>query len=176
MLDSYGSDIIGPQHLKRTAEWVRELRPDADEALLIAALCHDIERAKSHAEGEPNTRLDNITGDDYLTYHQERSARIMREFLVQVGADPDFTDRVAYLIAKHEVGGDDDQDLLKDADSISFLENNIDLFLEHVVHMIGHDEMLRKFQWMYDRITSKEAEAVARPLFLDAMERAQQAI
>lgn len=173
MQESFGTNQAGPRHLRRTADWVAKLRPDADEALLIAALCHDIERAEKHAENKSSTHPDKITGEDYLIRHQERSARIMHEFLILAGASPDFADRVLHLIEKHEVGGDEDQNLLKDADSISFFENNTDLFLEKGIHIIGREETIRKFQWMFNRITSREAQEIARPLFLDAMKRIQ---
>ena len=32
-------------HFDRTVYWLQQLRPDADGALLIAAISHDIERA-----------------------------------------------------------------------------------------------------------------------------------
>jgi hypothetical protein len=34
-----------PVHSKNTLEWLLKLKPDADDALKIAALGHDIERA-----------------------------------------------------------------------------------------------------------------------------------
>ena len=36
---------FGMVHFKRTVYWIRELKPNADEAMLIAAIAHDIERA-----------------------------------------------------------------------------------------------------------------------------------
>jgi hypothetical protein len=42
-------------------------------------------------------------------------------------------ERVMMLVSKHEVGGNDDQNLLKDADAISFLENQIDVFLTKAI-------------------------------------------
>lgn len=35
----------GIKHFERTVYWVQQLKPEADEALLIAAIAHDIERA-----------------------------------------------------------------------------------------------------------------------------------
>ncbi len=32
-------------HAQRTAYWIRQLEPNADEALLVAGLAHDIERS-----------------------------------------------------------------------------------------------------------------------------------
>jgi hypothetical protein len=173
MSESFGVNHIGPKHLKRTADWVRTLRKDADEALVVAALCHDIERSEKHIHGKVEKLSGNITGEDYLRNHQERSGRIMHDFLIQAGADSDFAERVEYLISKHEVGGDDDQNLLKDADSVSFFENNIDYFIENIVQIIGKEELVRKFQWMYERITLKKAEEAALPFYLHAMKRAE---
>ncbi|MCK5681060.1 hypothetical protein KAI46_09670, partial [bacterium] len=34
-----------PLHLERTVDWLVKLYPEADEALLIAGVAHDIERA-----------------------------------------------------------------------------------------------------------------------------------
>ncbi len=171
MDESFGPKHIGPQHLRRTVDWVRALRPDADEALIIAALCHDIERSEKHRQGKVIPRSGAITGEVFLRNHQERSGRIMKEFLILAGTDSDFADRVEYLVSKHEVGGDDDQNLLKDADSLSFFENNIDHFLEDILPETGKEEVIRKFKWMYERITLKKAEEIARPLYLKAIKR-----
>ncbi len=176
MAESFGPHHIGPQHLRRTADWVKTLRPDADEALVIAALCHDIERSAKHNKSESEKMLRNITGEEYLRNHQERSGNIMHNFLVHEGANSDFADRVEHLISKHEVGGDDDQNLLKDADSVSFFENNIDHFFENIVQVIGRKELIRKFEWMYQRITLKTAEETARPLYLKAMKKLENLI
>jgi len=173
MTESFGANHIALQHLRRTADWVRMLRPEADEALLIAALCHDIERSEKHMQGKLVPTSGTITGEDYLTNHQERSGRIMRDFLLQAGADSDFADRVEYLVSKHEVGGDNDQNLLKDADSLSFFENNIDYFFKDILQLIGKDELIRKFEWMYGRITMKKAEEIARPLYMKAIKRVE---
>jgi len=36
---------VGPKpHFQNTLDWLLNLKPDADEALQIAAYCHDIER------------------------------------------------------------------------------------------------------------------------------------
>ena len=43
------------RHLERTRDWVVELDPDASEALQLAALTHDIERAFPDP-GQPWTR------------------------------------------------------------------------------------------------------------------------
>ncbi len=177
MAESFGTKHIGPKHLRRTAYWVKMLRTDADEALLIAALSHDIERSEKQMQGRKSEKLfGKITGKDYLRYHQERSGKIMYDFLILAGADSDFADRVKYLISKHEEGGDDDQNILKDADSVSFFENNIDHFFKDMVQIIGKEELKKKFEWMYERISLKKAKDAARPHYLKAMKRVEKFI
>lgn len=75
------------------------------------------------------------------------------------------------MISKHEVGGDDDQNLVKDADSISFLENNVDVFLSEHVQKSGKEKVRDKFNWMFDRITGEKAKELARPLYEEAIRR-----
>src|SRR3989344_1580256 len=102
-------------HFDRTVYWLQQLKPDADEAFLIAAVGHDIERVK-------------------------------------------------YLISKHEVGGDDDQNLLKDADSLSFVENNADFFISRL-DKLGYEKIKEKFDWMFNRITDQKAKEIAKPFY-----------
>ncbi len=37
-----------PRHAENTLDWLLKLKPDADEALQIAALGHDIERTRCY--------------------------------------------------------------------------------------------------------------------------------
>jgi hypothetical protein len=75
------------------------------------------------------------------------------------------------LVSKHEVGGNQDQNLLKDADSISFLENNVDNFVSKKVSETGKDKVRDKFDWMYNRITSETARQIARPWYEAAIKK-----
>ena len=67
-------------------------------------------------------------------------ARIIEEFLRKQGANPEIIDRVKMLVSKHEEGGNADQNLLKDADSISFFENNVPIFL-NLAKKIGREKV-----------------------------------
>jgi hypothetical protein len=166
-------DNHGVKHFIRTAYWVKQLRPDADEALLVSAVAHDIERGfiteRSYSNNKSNIK--GFRDEEYLSYHQEEGARIITNYLQQIGADTDFIERVKMLVSKHEVGGNDDQNLLKDADSISFFENNIDHFLTNKVLESGTDKVNEKFKWMYERITSPKAKEIVKDWYEDAITR-----
>jgi len=75
------------------------------------------------------------------------------------------------LISKHEEGGNDDQNLLKDADSISFFENNVPLFLTKHVSEVGKEKVKEKFDWMFNRITSEKAKQIARQWYEEAIKK-----
>jgi hypothetical protein len=154
-------------HFLRTVYWVERLKPGADEALRIAAIAHDIDRAF-------NTREEQWIGtsvrdETYLREHQEEGARIIGEFLAQHTRDHALIQRVRDLVSHHEVGGNSDQNLIKDADSVSFFENNTEMFIKKHRARGGYARMKEKLDWMFDRITSAEAKAIARPQYEEAI-------
>lgn len=162
--DSFDGDKPYLLHFDRTVHWLQQLKPDADEAFLIAAISHDIERASQRGgEGLGNTEK-GFLDTDTLRHHQERGAEIVADFLSSIRVDDHVISRVTHLVSKHEVGGDADQNLLKDADSLSFLENNAEMFLAKL-HKIGYDKIKQKFDWMYERISNPEALALAQPFY-----------
>ena len=108
-------------HLVRTLEWVDRLSPDAREALRIAALVHDAERAFPEPGGRWNPR-DHWDVDEYVRWHQDRSAAIAAGWLAAERAAPELVEDVRRLVAVHEEGGWPEADVLQAADSLSFLE------------------------------------------------------
>ena len=151
------------RHFDRTVYWLKQLNPNVGEYLLVAAIGHDIARSLIINDSpvySPNSVLDK----DYLKEHQETGATILGEFLKTQNCDQDFINKVQNAVSKHEVGGDDDQNLLKDADSISFLENGSDIY-ESFIKRFGAKETKNKFDWMYNRITSKTAKQIAKPFY-----------
>jgi len=99
--------------------------------LLIVAIAHDIERAFREPTYEEKFKGSSkgFADKGHLTDHQQKGAEIMAEFLKKQGANEGLIERVKMLILKHETGGNDDQNLLKDADSVSFFENNVEYFV-----------------------------------------------
>jgi hypothetical protein len=173
LIDTYGKEHNAIPHLRRTAYWLGKLKPDADEAFLIAALTHDVQRALDAPKGgqKPPKPKGGFLDKDIMKHHQERGGEIMEEFLLKEGATPEVAQRVRHLISRHEVGGDADQDFLKDMDSLSFLENNIDFFLAHVDNTAARDEVREKFTWMFERISSDEVKGLAEPFYKTAIDK-----
>ena len=116
------------RHLTRTLEWVRELDPGASEALQVAAVTHDIERAFPDPEARWDSARDwNVP--EYNRWHQDRCADLVATWLAEQGADADVAARAEALVRSHEDGGDPEADLLQAADSLSFLETMVPLVL-----------------------------------------------
>jgi hypothetical protein len=77
----------GLRHFERTVYWVEQLKPDADEALRIAAMAHDIERAFRDPSKEPaGGSKEGFKGEFFTKYHPEKGAEIVGEFLEKEGA------------------------------------------------------------------------------------------
>jgi Domain of unknown function (DUF4202) len=109
------------QHLLRTEHWLLELEPDASEALRLAAVLHDIERAFPDPESGWDSSRDGAN-PEYNRWHQDRCAEIASAWLREQGADEPLVAEVDKLIRVHEEGGWHEADLLQAADSLSFLE------------------------------------------------------
>ncbi|MBT3690177.1 DUF4202 family protein [bacterium] len=157
------------KHFERTAYWVKKLKPNTDEALLIAAIGHDAERI--FREKVLYGKGESVIATDKIKYHQEKGAEIVCKFLEDCLADKGIVSKVYELISKHEVGGTEEQNILMDADSISFLENNVDHFLNKKVQEQGKQNIREKFDWMYNRISSDSAKEIAKPYYEDAIKR-----
>jgi hypothetical protein len=158
-------------HLVRTRDWLLELDPDADLALRLAALTHDIER---HFPGGP---VPDPCDRDYPRRHAERSALIVREWLEGQGAPDDLVGEVARLVAVHEVGGSPEADLLQAADSLAFLEVNATRPAAWVRDGVCDPPAARaKLQQTYDRIGVPAARPPGAALLEDAARRLEHAL
>nr|BBH91980.1 hypothetical protein KTA_01790 [Thermogemmatispora argillosa] len=163
-------------HLLRAEEWLRQINPAASEAMLLAALTHDMERA---FPGPDSPKQDPSRGPDdplYLQAHSERSARIVGGFLREQQAPADLIEAVTALIRVHEVGGWPEADWVQAADSLSFLEVNVRPFLSMMSNSRAGwtpEAVRAKFSWMYTRIRLPEARRWAEPLYQRALEQLQ---
>ena len=149
---------------RRTVHWVKFLKPDASEALLVAAILHDIER-------EMNGDWKAGSSDPIaLQKHEELSALEAEMFLQKEKADEKFIEKVKDLILHHETGGTEEQNILCDADAAAWLEEKA---LRNVKASKKKgktkEEMKEKLMDVFGRITSDAAKRMARPWLDDAL-------
>ena len=142
-----------PCHADNTLEWLLRLEPDADEALQLAALAHDIDRAIERIKVR---RADFDNYDTFKAAHARNSAEILRSILTACGVKRNIVKEACRLVELHEVGGDPSSDLLKDADSISYFDVNLPLYFQRE----GWDETKRRSRWGYRRLTPRAQEIV----------------
>jgi len=153
-----------PPHAENTLEWLLRLKPDADEALQIAALGHDIDRA---VEAYKVQRSDFADYDAFKAAHARNGAIILKAIMDECGVPEDIAEEVYQLVCHHEVGGDPRSDLLKNADSISYFDVNLPLYYERN----GWQETLRRCLWGYRRLSprmKKVALVLMRKSFLSS--------
>jgi hypothetical protein len=96
--------------------------------------------------------LDN----DFLKYHQIKSAEIIVNFLKKNNCSENQLSKVYHLIANHEFGGDFESDILKDADSLSFFKINAEHFIKVKTKETSIKKVKEKLEWMYNRISYNE--------------------
>ena len=142
-----------PRHADNTLEWLLCLEPDAGDALQLAALAHDIDRAIEEI------KVKQADFDDYDAFkaaHARNGADLLRPILNACGVAGDIVDEACRLVEVHEVGGDPRSDLLKDADSISYFDVNLLLYYQRE----GWAETQRRSLWGYRRLTQRAQEIV----------------
>jgi hypothetical protein len=155
------TDVI---HARRTAYWIKKLKPKADEALLIAGLTHDIERAfyGDWKKGSDNPRL--------LKKHQNLSATEIEKFLEKEGAEKNIIKRVKILVSHHEEGGDEDQNILCDADCLAYFEEKALRNAKKYKKEGRPQEMKKKLDYVCSRIHSLKAKKIVNKRYNKAMD------
>jgi hypothetical protein len=149
-----------PLHSKNTLEWLLKLKPDADEALKVAALGHDIERA---IEERKVKREDFSSFDEFKKAHALNSARIMAEIMAECTIGKKLADDIFSLVAHHETGGDEMAEVLKEADTISYFDVNLPLY--YARHSV--EETKRRALWGYKKLSANLKEVVAKMNYSD---------
>jgi hypothetical protein len=156
-------------HFERTIYWLKILNPKADEAMEIAAYAHDISRAFRKTNSAETFRDKELDDREIIKEHQEKGAKIITAFLKEKHYNVKDIDRIYKMVSKHEWGGDLESDLIKDADSISYLELNAPKHAQKLALILGKEKIRRKIDWMFNRITSKEAKKLAEPFYQTAI-------
>jgi hypothetical protein len=166
---NYGRHAL---HLLKAEEWLLRINPAATEAMQLATVTHDMERA---FPGPDSPKQDPGLGPADPVYneaHSQRSARIVGDFLRQQQAPEPLISEVARLIEVHEFGGWPEANWVQATDSLSFLEVNIDYFLSRIdapEQGWTHQQVRAKFDWMYNRIQLPEAQKLAQPFYEAAL-------
>ncbi len=156
-------------HLLKSLEWLDRIAPGSREAVRLATLTHDMERA---FPGPDQPKLKSLVDPEYHALHSARSARIVGQWLLAQGAGESLVSDVEALIGVHEDGGWPEANLVQAADSLSFLDCNIDLFLSRVREGKWNAADVRvKFQYSYDRIQVPHARELALPMLRTALDR-----
>ncbi len=151
-----------PRHADNTQEWLLRLEPDAGDALQLAALAHDIDRAIEEIKVK---RADFDDYDAFKAAHARNGAEILRPILIACGVAGNIVDEACRLVKVHEVGGDPSSDLLKDADSISYFDVNLPLYHQRE----GWQETKRRSSWGYRRLSARAKELVDKTCYQDEM-------
>lgn len=132
-------------HSKDTVKWLLRIKPDADVALKIAALGHDIDRSTGYKKVK---REDYKSYDEFKKAHTLNSAMIIADIMKKFSTNQELIDEVHNLIANHETGGDKRSDILKYADSISFFNVNLSYYFERNTE----EETRRRCIWGLERL------------------------
>jgi hypothetical protein len=140
-----------PLHAENTVQWLLKLDSSVDDALKIASLGHDIERA---LEDRRIRKADFPDFDAFKAAHARNSAVLMDEIMLECGVDTLLAQEVHRLVALHETGGDARSDLLKHADSLSYFEVNLPFYYQRN----GWEQTLTRSLWGYARLSFETKE------------------
>jgi len=149
-----------PFHSINTLEWLLKLAPDADMALQIAALGHDIERS---VEDRKVKAANFSTFDEYMEAHALNSAEILTEIMEECGVDQELTEEVAFLVSRHETGGGERLDFLVNADVLSFFQVCLPLYYDRK----GTELTKKRMVWGYKKLSKELRRKVAEIEFID---------
>jgi hypothetical protein len=107
---------------ERMSDMLERYRADADDAMKLAIRAQHIERWKSPRNAYPMDRI------GYLTWRKDLykiQANTAAELLGQAGYDDEAVERVRSAVAKKNIKGNPDTQLLEDVTDLVFLEHYI---------------------------------------------------
>lgn len=142
------------QHGEETLQWLLKIEPNASWQLQIAALAHDIDRAVPYDDNKKPNKI--IQYDEYKRLHARRSSGIVKQLMEELSFDQKDINKVTNTIENHEIGGDEDSDLVRDADSIRWFVNGYEGYIEEK----GLQRAKEKGWWMYKRASESTKELI----------------
>jgi hypothetical protein len=116
-------------HAELVTEWVRRLRADASEELLLAARAHHVRRWEIPRDSYPDGR------SGYLRWRRalhDLHARIAGDALAEAGYERAAIQRVQAIIRKRDLARDPEVQALEDALCLVFLETQFDELAERL--------------------------------------------
>ncbi|MGB5327675.1 MAG: DUF4202 domain-containing protein [Gammaproteobacteria bacterium] len=105
---------------ERMSDMLERYNPDADDAMKLAIRAQHIERWKSPRNAYPMDRI------GYLTWRKDLykiQANTAADLLLQAGYGEDVTERVRNAVAKKNIKGNPDTQLLEDVTDLVFMEH-----------------------------------------------------
>ena len=135
------------KHSESVWKLVQKIDGHSSEELQIAALCHDIERGVTPRVLQHNDE----NYEDYKQRHAKRSSDITAQLLNDFGYSKESVSKVKNMIENHEVGGNEETNVLRDADSVSFFIDNIDIYIKR--NTLEKSEY--KIKLMYERASER---------------------
>ena len=145
------------KHSELVLRWVIKLKPDADEALKIAAISHDLDRGVTKITEKDLKDYSKI--DKFKKEHSIRSSKYICDILKKYNYSKKIIDKVRYLVENHEFGGNDEANILTNADSLAYFESDISPYLKRN----GKKRTKEKIRFMYKRM-SEEAKNFVRKI------------
>ena len=149
------------QHSQLTLKWVIELKSDADEALQIAAISHDMERWITHITERDLKDLSKY--NEFKKEHCIRSANLISDILKKYNYSQEIIRKVFHLVENHEFGWDEDGNVLMDADSLAYFEYNLPTGIKRN----GVERAKEKMKFMYTRLSSNKAKELVNHMCFD---------
>lgn len=116
-------------HAELVTEWIRRLRPDASEELLLAARAHHVRRWDIPRDSYPDGR------SGYLRWRRalhDLHAQVTGEALREAAYGPAAIERVQAIIRKRDLARDPEVQALEDALCLVFLETQFDALAERL--------------------------------------------
>jgi hypothetical protein len=118
--DPHGKEL---RHAELATAWVRRLRPDAGEALLLATRAHHLRRWAIPRDSYPDGR------NGYLRWRkalQKNHASDVGRILGSEGYDAGTVSRVQDIVQKRRLASDPEVQVFEDALCLVFLEDQLD--------------------------------------------------
>lgn len=109
-------------HAELVTGWVRRLRPQPSEELLLAARAHHLRRWAVPRSSYPDGRAGYLRWRRHL---HERHARETAEILAAAGYDEVVISRVADIVRKRNLASDPEVQALEDALCLVFLQTQL---------------------------------------------------